>query len=247
MKRLFLVPALAVAALALSIPAHAQSAGWRDADQLGYAQRPYLDSQRAAYDNGFREGLKQGERDGRRNTVARYQDERTYQRADNGYHREYGPIERYRQSFRSGYSAGYSDGYRRYGRTTATATTGAIRAGRATIAVSGGPLRQPGAPERRERRVREGRRGRAQEPGVRPAPPLVVPLRRSSLRRRLRLARSCTRTSTAGGSPTGTTVAIAKGDTGSGQIPNCQLPTPKVSGRESCSDFHPAGTTQLSW
>jgi flagellar biosynthesis/type III secretory pathway protein FliH len=118
MKRLFLIPALAFAALALSAPAQAQSAGWRDADQLGYAQRPYLDSQRAAYDNGFREGLRQGERDGRRNNAPRYQDERTYQRADNGYHRQYGSIERYRQSFRSGYSAGYHDAYRRYARNT---------------------------------------------------------------------------------------------------------------------------------
>ena len=100
-----------------SRPAHAQSAGWRDPDQLGYAQRPYLDTQRVAYDNGFREGLKQGEKDGRRNTAFAFQDERTFQRADKGYHREYGPVERYRQSFRSGYSAGYSDGYQRYGRT----------------------------------------------------------------------------------------------------------------------------------
>jgi hypothetical protein len=115
MKRSFLIPALAIAALGLTVEAHAQG-GWRDADRLGYAQRPYLDAQRAAYDNGFREGIKQGEKDGRRNDSFRFQDERTYQRADNGYHREYGPIERYRQSFRSGYSAGYSDGYQRYAR-----------------------------------------------------------------------------------------------------------------------------------
>jgi hypothetical protein len=116
MKRLFLIPALAVAALSLSVSARAQSAGWPDADRLGYAQRSYADARRAAYDNGFREGLRQGENDGRRNNVFAFQDERTYQRADKGYHREFGPLERYRTSFRSGYSAGYSDGYQRYAR-----------------------------------------------------------------------------------------------------------------------------------
>ncbi len=117
MKRLFVIPALAVAALALCVPARAQSAGWPDADRLGYAQRSYNDAQRAAYDNGFREGLKQGDNDGRRNNVFAFQDERTFQRADKGYHRELGPLERYRTSFRSGYSAGYSDGYQRYTRS----------------------------------------------------------------------------------------------------------------------------------
>jgi hypothetical protein len=117
MTRKFLIPALALGAVvALSVPARAQSIGWRDPDRLGYAQRSYADAQRAAYDNGFREGLKQGEKDGRKNNVFAFQDERTFQRADKGYHREFGPLERYRQSFRSGYSAGYSDGYQRYGR-----------------------------------------------------------------------------------------------------------------------------------
>ena len=96
MKRLFVIPALAVTALALAVPAHAQSPGWRDSDRLGYAQRSYLDARQAAYDNGFREGIKQGEKDGRKNNVFAFQDERTFQRADKGYHREYGPLDRYR-------------------------------------------------------------------------------------------------------------------------------------------------------
>ena len=115
MKRFFLVPLLAVAALALSAPARAQS-GWRDSDRTSYSdeRQSYYDLRRAAYDNGFREGLKQGEKDGRKNDVFAYQDEKTFQRADKGYHREYGPIERYRQSFRTGYAAGYSGGYQRH-------------------------------------------------------------------------------------------------------------------------------------
>ena len=116
MRRLLLVPALGVAALALTAPVQAQTRGWLD-DGRSYsapAQQSYYDSGRVAYDNGFREGLKQGEKDGRKNDRYAYQDENTFRRADKGYHREYGPVDRYRQSFRTGYAAGYSEGYQRY-------------------------------------------------------------------------------------------------------------------------------------
>jgi flagellar biosynthesis/type III secretory pathway protein FliH len=103
-------------ALVLSAPAQAQTRGWLDNNQSysAPAQASFYDSQRTAYDNGFREGLKEGEKDGRKNDRFAYQDEKSFQRADKGYHREYGPLDRYRQSFRTGYAAGYSDGYRRY-------------------------------------------------------------------------------------------------------------------------------------
>jgi flagellar biosynthesis/type III secretory pathway protein FliH len=118
MKRLFLVPVLGLATLAAATPARAQSAGWIGSARPAYAdgdRQSYYDSRRAAYDNGYREGVKQGEKDGRKNQVFRYEDERAFQRADSGYHREFGDIERYRQSFRSGYTNGYSEGYQRYG------------------------------------------------------------------------------------------------------------------------------------
>jgi flagellar biosynthesis/type III secretory pathway protein FliH len=117
MKRLFLVPVLGLAALALSGSAHAQSVGWLGNDRPAYAdgdRQSFYDASRTAYDNGYREGLKQGEKDGRKNNPAVYQDERTFQRADKGYHREFGPLERYRQSFRTGYASGYNDAYERY-------------------------------------------------------------------------------------------------------------------------------------
>jgi flagellar biosynthesis/type III secretory pathway protein FliH len=116
MKRLILVPALGVVALALTAPAQAQTRGWLDNGRSysAPAQASFYDSQRTAYDNGFREGLKEGEKDGRKNDRYAYEDEKTFQRADKGYHREYGPVDRYRQSFRTGYAAGYSDGYQRY-------------------------------------------------------------------------------------------------------------------------------------
>ena len=68
MRRLLFVPALGVAALALTAPAQAQTRGWLD-DGRSYpaAQQSFYDSGRVAYDNGFREGLKQGEKDGRKN------------------------------------------------------------------------------------------------------------------------------------------------------------------------------------
>jgi hypothetical protein len=116
MKRHMLVPALGVAALAFAMTAHAQTPGWLDSGRSysAPAQASFYDSQRTAYDNGFREGLKEGEKDGRKNERYSFEDEKTFQRADKGYHREYGGVDRYRQSFRTGYAAGYSDGYRRY-------------------------------------------------------------------------------------------------------------------------------------
>jgi len=128
-----LVPALGVAALALTAPAQAQTRGWLG-DGRAYsapAQQSFYDSGRVAYDNGFREGLKQGEKDGRKRDRFRYQDEKTFQRADKGYQREFGSLERYRQSFRSGYSSGYSDAYQRYAPNYGNAGNGRYGNGRA--------------------------------------------------------------------------------------------------------------------
>ena len=85
----------------------------------GYAARPYdnggpyQDIQRVAYDNGFREGVRAGEhdgRDGRRYEPSRHDDWRD---ADDGYHRNYGDRNWYRKNFRTGFEAGYAQGYRR--------------------------------------------------------------------------------------------------------------------------------------
>lgn len=116
MQRFILVPMLGIAALAASAPARAQSE-WLGRAPVSYAEQrsSYYDARQAAYDNGYREGLKEGQKDGRRNETFRYQDEKTYQRADKGYHREFGDLNRYRQSFRGGYSDGYSAAYQRRG------------------------------------------------------------------------------------------------------------------------------------
>lgn len=119
MKRFFLVPVLGAAALALSTQAGAQSLGnWSDAVRASYAddsRQPYYEARRAAYDNGYREGLKQGEKDGRDRRAYDYQDDRTWQRADKGYNRSFGELERYRQQFRAGFAEAYQAAYARYG------------------------------------------------------------------------------------------------------------------------------------
>ena len=116
MKRLLSSTAVVLAALACSAPAHAQTRGWLDNGRAYSApdQQSFYDSRRVAYDNGFREGVKQGEKDARKNQPFAYQDDKTFQRADKGYHREFGGVDRYRQTFRTGYAAGYSEGYDRY-------------------------------------------------------------------------------------------------------------------------------------
>jgi flagellar biosynthesis/type III secretory pathway protein FliH len=116
MKRLFLVPALGVAALAFSTTAHAQLGGWPDSGRASRAdeRQPYYETRRGGYDNGYREGLRDGEQDGRRRQTRNYRDERTWQRADHGYNRGFGDLERYRQQFRAGYASGYEEAYSRF-------------------------------------------------------------------------------------------------------------------------------------
>jgi hypothetical protein len=119
MTRLLLIPVLSASALAFSTQAHAQQVGtFAGSAQSAYAadaRQPYYESRRGAYDNGYREGLAEGERDGSRRVAARYEDNRTWQRADKGYNRSYGELERYRQQFRVGFSEGYQAAYSRYG------------------------------------------------------------------------------------------------------------------------------------
>jgi hypothetical protein len=124
MTRSFLVPALGAAALALSTQVHAQQHGLAgelrnvtESARASYGddRQPYYEARRGAYDNGYREGLREGEQDGRRHSAYRYQDSRTWQRADKGYNRSFGDIDRYRQQFRAGFGEGYQAGYARYG------------------------------------------------------------------------------------------------------------------------------------
>lgn len=113
-----------VSAVVLALGAMASTAC---ATGYAYGQGPYRDGrpynsgyyreiERRAYDNGFREGLRRGERDGRSNH--RYEPQRhgEWRSADDGYRREYGDPNLYRRSFRTGFEAGYSQAYRNYDR-----------------------------------------------------------------------------------------------------------------------------------
>jgi hypothetical protein len=113
MKRLLLVvPAMFVLSFSIAAPANAQ---WGRSDpRPSYGYGPYSEVRRIAFDRGYREGVKEGEKDGRSRDPFRYQDEGDYRDGDVGYTRSYGDREFYRQAFRSGFADGYADGYRRY-------------------------------------------------------------------------------------------------------------------------------------
>jgi hypothetical protein len=119
MTRISKLALMALPALAFASPVFAQSADWLRDGRPAYTveqRQSYYDSRRVAYDAGFREGLKEGEKDGKRGDRFEYRDEKSYQRADKGFHREFGDIDRYRQVFRSGYVDGYGEAYRRFAR-----------------------------------------------------------------------------------------------------------------------------------
>jgi predicted small secreted protein len=81
-----------------------------------YDQGYYRDVERRAYDYGFREGVRIGENDGRRDRRFDPSRHGEWKDANNGYRREYGDHNVYRRSYRSGFEAGYSQGYRAYAR-----------------------------------------------------------------------------------------------------------------------------------
>ena len=97
-------------------PAAAQNNGWLGAPPAYSGddwRAPYQDARRAAYDNGFRDGVKRGEQAARDRKAFNAQLERDYRDATNGYNRSYGDRERYRDDYRGGFTQGYRDGYYR--------------------------------------------------------------------------------------------------------------------------------------
>jgi hypothetical protein len=117
---------LAVAMVALAVSGSAcvsAGYGYGDDRRPGYG---YPDIGRVAYDNGYRQGLSNGEREARSGRRPDYRNDRDYRDADWGWDRRMGPRGQYRQVFRDGYQAGYMDAFRRY------ADTGRYGSGRAT-------------------------------------------------------------------------------------------------------------------
>lgn len=118
MTRQFLAATLTISTatglMLAAVPAAAQSHRWGTAP-AAYSnddyRASYADARRAAYDNGYRDGLKRGEqaaRDGRPIAVER---ERDYRSAEDGYNRSHGDRNRYRDNYRGGFAQGYRDGY----------------------------------------------------------------------------------------------------------------------------------------
>src|SRR5262245_31818442 len=73
------------------------------------------DIERRAYDNGYRDGVRAGERDARSGRSFSYNRHDDWRDGDDGYSRAYGDRDWYRRSFRSGFESGYSESYNRYG------------------------------------------------------------------------------------------------------------------------------------
>jgi hypothetical protein len=100
----------------LGLAAPAQAVDWRSIfgrNDDGYRYRRY-DPGRVAYDEGFRDGIEKGERDGKkgeRYSVRRHGD---YRDADDGYRREYGPKYQYQRVYRQGFEQGYRRAYGNY-------------------------------------------------------------------------------------------------------------------------------------
>lgn len=116
--KLIPVAVLAMSAMASTACATGYGYGQRGTyrDRGYYDRSGYREAERRAYDNGFRDGLRRGENDGRgrrRYDPTRHGD---WRNADDGFRREYGDHNVYRRNFRAGFEAGYAQGFRSYDR-----------------------------------------------------------------------------------------------------------------------------------
>jgi hypothetical protein len=96
---------LAAGALAVPLSAQVPRAQARPPQTLGRSP---------AFQNGYDRGANAGAEDRRRGDRFDYVDETDYRRATDGYRREYGPEDRYRNEFRYGYQSGYRVGFEGY-------------------------------------------------------------------------------------------------------------------------------------
>ena len=66
-----------------------------------------------AQQNGYRDGIRHGERDRQRRLGINFAHSSQYRNALSGYRFEYGNRDRYRDAYRQGYRRGYIEGFRR--------------------------------------------------------------------------------------------------------------------------------------
>jgi len=98
----------AVACSTLALPASAAPQwGDRGRDDRAWQNRTTGE----AYQRGYREGVHDGEEDGRRGRSFNVQNHDDFRKADQGYDRNDGSRDRYRDEFRRGFTEGYRVGY----------------------------------------------------------------------------------------------------------------------------------------
>jgi hypothetical protein len=115
-KQLFVIGVACLTVVAFSGRADAQISNWPN-QRASYSddyRQSYYEARRIAYDNGYREGLRDGESAARDRRPFDIQREKDWRKGDAGYNRSYGDKDRYRDSFRSGYGDGYRAAYDRY-------------------------------------------------------------------------------------------------------------------------------------
>jgi hypothetical protein len=98
----------AAALIAIAAPAHAQV--WNDRGQWGTYRN---DARSVAFNNGYQDGLRRGQDAARDRRAFDIEREKEYRKADDGYRREYGDRNFYRDEFRRGFAQGYQEGYSR--------------------------------------------------------------------------------------------------------------------------------------
>lgn len=88
---------------------------WNDRQDYGRDDygRGRNDVARIAQQNGYREGLRNGQDDRSRRRGYSYENDDRYRDATSGYRSEFGNRDFYRQAFREGYRRGYEEGYGR--------------------------------------------------------------------------------------------------------------------------------------
>lgn len=83
---------------------------WRDRDDKRRGDRN--DIVRIAQQNGYRDGLRNGQEDRTRRRGHDFERDNSYRDATSGYRSEFGNRDFYRQAYREGFRRGYEEGYR---------------------------------------------------------------------------------------------------------------------------------------
>jgi hypothetical protein len=102
--------AVGIAAVVLTA-APAQAQIWNGNGRAGGYR---TDARSLAYNNGYRSGLERGRQASRDRRAFDIQREKDYRKADDGYKKQYGSKDFYRDEFRRGFTQGYQEGYSRF-------------------------------------------------------------------------------------------------------------------------------------